>query len=393
MSEYRVIRHKENDERENHKYIARVETDNVKQPYRYFYTMPAYKAYLNSSIKTSIPSDSFDLKKLLSNGKNIIDRFLNTTMSSLKNQLNKQVATGKKVVDNIIGKSEKNIKKTADAVSTATITTAKKATDKTIATAENILTESPKLLNKIVDKTKEIANKVYDDKDNIYDVKSSNYDEKIKKISETPEWKAIIKSGDPEYVKKNSDGTTTYLIDDYLAKKKNPILDVIDDMSNFRPISINKVEKDALIAGLKQQVFGKITLGMMAVGVAGKALLETSKLSQGSYDEQLQNLYDRINAGAQFTNTIVNNTSEISAEEIDRMTKLMENTRKVTEVEKVAKKMSENDIITAAKILMESDYISDDIKANAYYQKAENTLSNLSEEEIIMLNILLNNMR
>lgn len=50
---YRVIRHKDGEEREDHKYVARIETKDPKRPYRYFYTMPAYKAYLSGQDKTN----------------------------------------------------------------------------------------------------------------------------------------------------------------------------------------------------------------------------------------------------------------------------------------------------------------------------------------------------
>lgn len=384
--EYRVIRHKEGDERENHKYVARVETKDPKRPYRYFYTMPAYNAYLKGSTKT------FNLKDMLQKGISAVNSFMKNTTITVKSQVDKSVQKGKDAVDKLVNKAEENTKKTVDTVTSATVTTAKKTADKAITTTEDILTESPKLLNKVVDKAKEVASKVYDDKDNIYDVKSSNYDEKIKKIAETPEWKAIVESGDPEYVKKLPNGENQYLIDDYLAKKKQPLFDIIDDIANQRPITINRVEKDAIVAGLKQQVFGKITLGMIAVGAASKVMLEASKVSQGSYDEELENMYNSIDAGMQSTKAFTSDTYSISDAEVERMVKIAESTRKVTELEKAAKKVSEEDVVTAAKILMESDYISDDVKANEYYQKAETTLNNLSEEEIIMLNILLNSM-
>lgn len=51
-----IRRHiKHSSESEDHKYVARVETGNPKYKYRYFYTNPAYQAYLNGLKKTSEP--------------------------------------------------------------------------------------------------------------------------------------------------------------------------------------------------------------------------------------------------------------------------------------------------------------------------------------------------
>lgn len=51
-----IRRHiKHSSESEDHKYVARVETGNPKYKYRYFYTNPAYQAYLNGLKKTVEP--------------------------------------------------------------------------------------------------------------------------------------------------------------------------------------------------------------------------------------------------------------------------------------------------------------------------------------------------
>lgn len=377
MNDYRVIYHKDS-ERKKHKYVARVETGKLLPKYRYFYDAEEYKLYLSSkqtTTNTNNATDNGNTKKNIEPVKPNLRARITRSVQELKDN-------GKKSVENLMNKTEAKVTEVA-----------KDTADKAITTAEKIANESPKYLNKVVDKAKEIGNKIYDDPDNIYDVNRSNYDEKIEKVKQTPEWKEIVASGNPEYVKKNADGSTSYLIDDYLMKKKRPLLDIADDIVNNRPISLNKVEKDAVVAGLKQQVFGKITLGMIAVGAASKVLMEAGKVSQGSYNEEIENMYKTIDTGKDYINTFTSTTNSISDEDVEKVLQAIQTTRKVTEVEAAAKKISEDDIVTAAKILMQSDKIPENVQANEYYQLAESTLTGLSEEEIIMLNVLLNSMR
>ena len=233
--EFRVIRHSDAGTSKKYKYVARVKTDNEKRPWRYFYTDEEYKAYLDGKDPEANKDTGFSIKRLFENGKKRVDSLFDNAKTKTTEQI-------------------------------------KSATDVAVKKTEDVLTESPKVLNKIVDKAKEVISNIYDDKDNIYDVNKHNYDEKIEKVKASEEWKAIVARKDREYVKKNKDGTTEYLIDDYLAKKKNPILDVVDDIASGRKITVNKVEKDAVVAGLKEHAFSTITLGAMAVGVASKLL-------------------------------------------------------------------------------------------------------------------------
>ena len=353
--------------RQNHKYIVRVETGKKFPKYKYFYDKEEYRAYLKSN-KMTVKSDP------KSEQPNLLPKMKLSTKELVDN--------GKQSIDNLLNKTFDNIKKSAE-----------NTVNKGIETTEKILTESPKFFNKVIAKVYEVGNKIYDDPNNMYDVNPSNYDKKIEKIKQSDEWKEIVKSGNPEYVKKNSDGSTNYLIDDYLIKKKRPLLDAVDDIVNQRPITLNKVEKDAVVAGLKQQVFGKITLGMIAVGAVSKVLTEAGKVSQGSYTDQINDLYTSIDNGKEYVETFTKTPSTVTEEDVRRMAELITKTREVTNVEKAAKKLSEDDIITAAKVIMQNDNIPTNVSENEYYKKAENALTNLSEEEIIMLNILLNNLR
>ena len=100
-------------------------------------------------------------------------------------------------------------------------------------------------------------------------------------------------------MRKNKDGTTTYLIDDYLVKKKHPELDVIDDLGAGRKVSLNKVDKQTLIAGGKDY----IKSAQQVVGIAAKVLTEKFKVSQGTYN-------DEINSAVTSTRNTTVNTSQ-----------------------------------------------------------------------------------
>lgn len=124
---------------------------------------------------------------------------------------------------------------------------------------------------------------IYNDPENIYDVDASNYDKKIEQIKKSKEWKDIVKREDPEYVKKNKDGTKTYYIDDYLVKKKHPELDIISDLGAGRKISLNKVSSKSFLAGAKDY----IKTGQTVVALAAGALTEKIKFQQGTYSEEV----------------------------------------------------------------------------------------------------------
>lgn len=188
----------------------------------------------------------------------------------------------------------------------------KKATDK-----------SNELLTKGLDKLSDTINKVeakYDSvtKDNEYVMDSSNYDEKIKKVAQTKEWQDIVKRKDPEYCVKQSDGTYKYLIDEYVAKKKHPVLDAVDDFVNYRKITVNKIDDKALIAVGDDQI--KRYLGYAAIGT--KLMLRGSQVRAGGYDDEINAVREEIKTStetAKAAQKVANqyaNTS-VSQQEID----------------------------------------------------------------------------
>lgn len=373
-----VIIHRAGEERKNHDYVARVPvgSKNGKTTYRYFYTDAAYKAYLNadSSIK-----DAARKSQSLGKSSDIVTRTQSTGRETTKSTVVK-----KKSVTDIIGSK---FKKMGD--------DAKKSVDNFFTNAglavEKKVEAIPEKLNTTVNKAKKAANDFIEgDDENIYDINKFNYDKKIQKVAESPEWKAIVERKDPEYVKKNSDGTETYLIDDYLAKKKQPITDILDDIVTNRPITVNKIEKDALVAGLKGHIISTITLGAMAVGVGTKALIEKCKLGQGSYNDEIKEMTTTINNGAKFVEETIEVAGSVSAKDVEQTVKVIQNSQAVkSEVNEVADKIREDDIISAARLIMSSDNMPDGVKETEAFQKAEKALSNLSQEEIAMLNILI----
>lgn len=349
-----------------HKYVARIPlgTVNGKQQWRYFYTQEEWQAYKLGDIS----------KKNADNKTNVVVKRTETDASKSKK-------------NTIFGSIKDGIKSMSDA--------AKESVDNFLddigVNIEAEIAKTPERLNKAVDAVKKVASDVYDDKDNIYDVNTSNYTDKIQKIAETPEWKAIVAREDPEYVKKNADGTTKYLIDDYLAKKKMPLIDVVDDIVSNRPVTVNKVDKDAIVAGVKQKIFGTISLGVLAAGVISKALIEKTKLSQGSYNEEVADLADTMNAGMKFMKDMGAVVDEnVSAEDVKQVMSYMQNSSKVEDVKKTVDNINEGKVMEAAKIILNSDNIPEGVKENDYFELAQTSLSNLTEEEIAMLNVLIN---
>lgn len=145
-------------------------------------------------------------------------------------------------------------------------------------------------INESVKKAEDYYNNTLDK--NKYLTDDYNYDKKIKEVQKNKEWQDIVKRKDPEYVKRDKEtGEYKYDIDSYLAKKKHPGLDVADDIVSGRKVTINKVEKEAAIAGAVD--YAKTYLTLAAVGT--KFLLEKFKFSQGSYKDEKQEAIDYYN--------------------------------------------------------------------------------------------------
>ena len=174
----------------------------------------------------------------------------------------------------------------------------KAAPKKAANAADKVVQKSTKVANDVGKKVMKNVNDYYEK--NIYETGSHNIDAKKKEIEKTAEWQKIVKEENPEYVKKNADGSKEYLIDDYLVKKKHPTLDVIDDLGNGREISVNQIDADALAAGAKDYVDTAVQmLGLVSYGLKTKF-----KLSQGSYKEELKAASETIENGAKYCNDI-----------------------------------------------------------------------------------------
>lgn len=380
-----VLIHRDDQTWDKHKYVARVpikSSGGGKQSYRYFYSQNEYQAYLKSGGKDAELNP--ELAKTQTMTINSGKAATSTTTVSKPSEVGKQ-ATESRSFKSFISSSISGLgnflsekKESID-----------KALDKLGVTVTN---EAPKFANKAVDKTKEVINKLYDDKNNVFDINRYNYNDKIKQVAETDEWKAIVARQDPEYVRKNSDGTTSYLIDDYVAKKKMPVVDVLDDIISERPITVNKIEKDAIVAGIKAKFFGTLSIGMIGVGVVTKALLTKSKFQQGSYDDEIKRTVDNVSAGKEYVErsfSIANGT-KVTDEDIKNVVGLVQKSAdSMSKAKNANSNINEGKVIEAAQILLNSSAIPDSVKSNEAYTKAESVLSGLSEEEMAMLNLLI----
>ena len=266
-----------------------------------------------------------------------------------------------------------------DKAAEAAKTTADKATNSLIKTANKI----PDKANVVLDKVTGVANKVYDDKNNIYDIHSQSYDEKIAKVKESKEWKDIVARNDPEYVKKDASGNTKYLIDNYIVDKKHPVLDAIEDISSGRKITTNEITKDSTVAGIKDHLFGAITTGMLVASVVSKALTEKYKLKQGSYDDDINNLMSAANKGSDYVKKVGVQVNDVSKEDVKTLASMLSTASKANT------SFKEDDVVTAAKIIMESQAVKDKVGDTEAYRTAEKTLTNLSDEELRALSIML----
>lgn len=300
----------------------------------------------------------------------------------------------KSAIDGTIGKAKTNLKE-------ATKKTAKKVEDQAIGASNKFFGN----LNKVVDKGKELINKFYDDPNNMYNVTHQSYSKKLEQVKNTKEWKDIVKSGNSEYVKKNSDGTTSYLIDDYLVDKKHPVLDAIGDIMSGREISTHEITKDSIVAGLKDYATTAIEIGMLGVGFVSRGLEKKFKFSQGSFDKDIQDLSNTVNEGVKYMNDMYETGTVAARSATDAAKKASDATKTVNKSDieglaaligtasETARSIDEGKVLEAAKIIMESDAVKEKLGTNEYYKQAERALAGLSEEEIMMINLLLREMR
>lgn len=95
----------DDDEREDHKYVARVEIDNPKYKYRYFYTNPSYQAYLRSKNKVQTTKPVVNQPAEPPKSSNLFDNLL----SSVTNIANNIIDTGRDYVENFIKPSSETV--------------------------------------------------------------------------------------------------------------------------------------------------------------------------------------------------------------------------------------------------------------------------------------------
>lgn len=287
-----------------------------------------------------------------------------------------------------------------------------KATDSVL----NKANQSAGRVNSFVDKAKAALGKWYNNASNVYDVNRYNYAEKLKQVKASKEWQDIVARKDSEYVKKNKDGSTTYLIDDYLVDKKHPVLDAIGDIMSGRKVTINKIDKDTVVAGIKDYVNTGLELGMLSVSFLTNGLTKKFKYSQGSYDEDVERLIATAELGASYVESVVGEAASAtdrvyngeSASDIvsDVLAKTATKVASGVSKEDVAKlaemvatagnvvsSVRDENVVEAAQVLVESDLIKSVVGENEYYKQAENALQGLSEEEIMLLNLLIQQMR
>lgn len=185
--------------------------------------------------------------------------------------------------------------------------------------AKKAVKEAPKKLTSTLNKTYNKLSETYDKtfKNNIYTTNPWNYENKVKRVEQTKEWQDIVKSKNSEYVKKDKNGNYVYDIDSYLVKKKHPVIDIIDDMINNRPLSINDVSVDTILAGADDYV----QAGMAYIGIRAKALEAAFKYRQGSYGDEQANIEETIRNGAKIVNKLAEAYDE-NEESIDEILNL-----------------------------------------------------------------------
>lgn len=287
----------------------------------------------------------------------------------------------------------------------------KNATDKAVDSAITRANRASGWLNNIVDKAKEALGNWYNNPDNMYDVSRNNYAKKVEEIKQTDEWKSIVANADKEYVKKNKDGTTTYLIDDYIVDKKHPVLDAISDIASGRDVTLNEISRDTVVAGLKDYASTAIELGLLAANMMTNGLVKKFKYSQGSYDDDIATLTETAKLGENYVNSLINSAAETNrvVSEGDWVTEASNVASKYgssiskSDVEALAsilstasdtaRSVNEGNVIQAAQHIMESDMLKQAVGSNEYYKQAESVLGNLTEEEIMLVNLLIQQMR
>lgn len=299
--------------KETTKYVAKVPIGNNK--YRYFYDKKEYDAYLNNS-KTSVNKQ--EKKPSI---KSLINDMADKTIGALGDVCKKGEATVNKFiksVDKAMSDTEAAVKKGVD----------KAAKDAEVAVrsgANKATKEAGKLADKV---NKAVNDYIYKaDKGNMYDMNSSTHDEKVKQVEQTKEWQDIVKRKDPEYVKKNKEtGEYEYLIDDYILKKKHPILDIAEDLAYGRNVDTHEITKDSASAAVKDYIKAGIHGAQMTMAVMGGILMTKFKFQQGSYDEEAEALETMVENGKEELDKAMKRSQQMSESDVqDAVKEVLDN--------------------------------------------------------------------
>jgi hypothetical protein len=120
-------------------------------------------------------------------------------------------------------------------------------------------------------------------------------------------------------------------------------------------------------------------------------MAEKFKLSQGSYDDEIEYLMNTAARGQEYINNKVS-AANVSAADIERLSDALESSYSPA-VGQTARAINEGNITEAVKIIMSSEQVKNAVGNNEYYKQAEAALAGLSEEEIMIINEVLRQLR
>ena len=193
MQNYKVIVHRSK-EREDHKYVARIETGNSKHKYRYFYTMADYKAYLKGKTGKVVSDTSKTKTQTLageSKTANPFSKLIN--LKTTKSTTTKDAAEKSK---QLIGKMLKTSIKKAD----KTAEKGKAFLSKVLKTADTKIDKVVKDVDKKIDKIAKEAEQTKKNIDKKLSVNGKKETEKL--VSKASSEKVSGITGDGSFMEK-----------------------------------------------------------------------------------------------------------------------------------------------------------------------------------------------
>lgn len=173
-------------------------------------------------------------------------------------------------------------------------------------------------------------------------------------------------------------------------KKKHPLLDALGDIAAGRPISVNEINKDTVVASLKESVFRTIAFGATVVAAGTKFLTERSKLYQGSYEEEVEEMQRQVDRGYEYVKQLNSSASNTSRSDVENVLTMLSNGVKNASSSS-SSTVDMDSVSAAAKILLNSDQVQSTLKSNEEYTATTSVINNLSEEELAVLASILQN--